>query len=75
MQYNEFIERNPAVLNGEPVIKGTRITVELIARKMAHSYTPGQLLESYPHLQKEQISACLNYAADLVSGEVVTHSV
>lgn len=69
MQYNEFIERNPAILGGKPIIKGTRISVELVVRKLANGYSIEQLLESYPHLNREQINACMSYAADLISGE------
>jgi uncharacterized protein (DUF433 family) len=61
MQYNEFIERNPTVMGGKPIIKGTRITVELIVRKMAGGYSIEQILESYPHLSREQIVACIEY--------------
>ncbi len=64
MQYNEFIARNPAVMGGKPIITGTRITVELIVRKMANCYSIEQLLESYPHLTREQVAACMSYAAD-----------
>lgn len=71
MQYNKFIERNPTVMGGKPIIKGTRITVELIVRKMAGGYSVEQILESYPHLSREQIAACMAYAADVISGEVV----
>ncbi|MBC8045944.1 MAG: DUF433 domain-containing protein, partial [Fimbriimonadaceae bacterium] len=42
---------------GKPVIKGTRITIELIIRKFAGGYTVEQLLEAYPHLTHEQIQA------------------
>ena len=71
MQYNEFIERNPAVLGGKPIIKGTRIGVELIVRKLANGYSIETLLKSYPHLTQAQIAACMAYAADVISGEVV----
>ena len=69
MQYNEYIERNPEILGGKPIIKGTRIGVELIVRKLGSGYSIEQLLESYPHLNQQQIYACMNYAADLIGGE------
>ena len=71
MQYNDFIERNPAVLGGKPIIAGTRIAVELIVRKMTNGYSVEALLKNYPHLTQEQITACMAYAADVISGEVV----
>ena len=67
---NQFlIERNPAVLSGKPIIKGTRISVELIIRKLSGGHTVEQLLESYPHLSRTQIMAVLDYAADVVANE------
>ncbi len=62
MQYNEFIGRNPVLMGGKPIITGTRITIELIVRKMANGYSIEQLLESYPHLTCEQVAACMSYA-------------
>jgi len=45
------IEINPAVMQGKPVIRGTRITVELILRKLAEGESETELLEDYPHLK------------------------
>ena len=57
---------------GKPVIKGTRITVELVLERRAAGWTEGQILESYPHLKSEQIRAALLYAAGaLASDETV----
>ncbi len=56
---------------GKPVIAGTRITVELIMRKLAGGFTVENILEMYPHLTKEQVSAALNYAANLIAHEIV----
>jgi uncharacterized protein (DUF433 family) len=50
----------------KPTIKGTWITVELLMRKMANGYGIDALLEEYPHLQKVQIFATLEYAAILI---------
>jgi uncharacterized protein (DUF433 family) len=69
MEYHNIIERNPEILMGKPIIKGTRISVELIVRKLANGYSVDQILESYPHLTSEQISAALEYAADLIANE------
>jgi len=59
MAYKNYIERRPDVMLGKPVIKGTRITVELIMRKFAGGYTVEQLLAACPQLNHEQISAVL----------------
>jgi uncharacterized protein (DUF433 family) len=56
-----LIERDPEVMNGKPVIKGTRLTVELILERLADGYTVEQLLENYPRLTREGILAVLDY--------------
>ncbi|MBK8632457.1 MAG: DUF433 domain-containing protein [Saprospiraceae bacterium] len=53
-----MITRDPKILLGKPIIKGTRISVELILRKLASGYTVEQVLSNYPHLTIEQIQAC-----------------
>jgi uncharacterized protein (DUF433 family) len=55
------IQINPAVMMGKPVIQGTRITVELILRKLAEGASEGELLEDYPHLAPEDIRAAIAY--------------
>ena len=71
MDQQHLITRNPAVMLGKPVIAGTRITVELIMRKLAGGFTVDDILDMYPHLTKEQVSAALNYAANLIAHEIV----
>ena len=74
MAWQFFIERNPEVLTGKPVIKGTRISVELIMRKLAGGYTFEKIIEAYPHLNKEQLTAACEYAADVISNEETVES-
>ena len=69
MNYKNYIQRTPDVLLGKPVIKGTRISVELIMRKLAEGYSVEDILQSYPHLSMEQIQAVFEYAADMISNE------
>ena len=69
MDYQQYIERNPEVMLGKPIIKGTRVTVELIMRKLADGYSISDLIKSYPHLKREQILAALEYAADMIANE------
>ncbi len=57
-----MIESDPAVMMGKPVIAGTRITVELILERLAAGETVEQILEAYPRLTREAISAALLYA-------------
>lgn len=63
------IEANPGVMLGKPVVRGTRITVEFILRKLSEGATEQELLEAYPHLESEDIRAAIAYAADTVSHE------
>ena len=59
------------VMVGKPVIRGTRITVELIIGLLAQGWVEQDILAAYPHLTREDILACLAYAQDLVSSERV----
>jgi uncharacterized protein (DUF433 family) len=54
---------------GKPVVRGTRITVELILRKLGEGATERDLLEAYPQLTKEDIQAAITYAADTLAHE------
>lgn len=63
------IESDPGVMLGKPVIRGTRVTVELILRKIAEGVGEAELLDAYPHLQREDIRAALSYAADMLAHE------
>lgn len=56
------IDSNPAVMLGKPVVKGTRITVELILRKISGGYSVEEILEMYPHLTREDILAAVRFA-------------
>ncbi len=66
------IEINPAVMLGKPVIRGTRIPVELILRKLAEGATTDDLLDAYPRLVEADIRACLAYRANSVAHEEPT---
>lgn len=67
----ELIEIDPKVMVGKPVIKGTRITVELVLEKLAGGASIDDLLHSYPHLRREQLLACLEYAYRSMSADFV----
>ncbi len=67
----ERIAIDPAVMMGKPVIRGTRITVELILRKLAAGASEGDLLEDYPRLTTEDIRAAVAYGAASVAHEDV----
>lgn len=69
MNLRSFIETKPDVMLGKPVIRNTRIPVELIVRKLGEGATIEDLLDGYPNLSKEAIHAALIYAADRVADE------
>lgn len=66
-----LIIRDPKVMLGKPVIKGTRITVELIVRKLADGFSIDDILTGYPHLTEVQVRAALDYAARMIADEIV----
>jgi uncharacterized protein (DUF433 family) len=57
------IEINPDIMLGKPVIRGTRIPVELVVRKLSEGATEADLLDAYPRLNQADIRAALAYAA------------
>ena len=71
MTWEDHIELNPAVLVGKPVVKGTRISVELVIELLAQGWDEATLLEDYPGLTREDVRACLHYAAGALRAERV----
>lgn len=65
----ERIEINPKIMMGKPVIKGTRITVELLLRKLSEGAKETDLLNAYPKLTLKDIQAAIRYAADTLAHE------
>jgi uncharacterized protein (DUF433 family) len=63
------IEINPKVMLGKPVIRGTRITVELVLRKLGEGASEADLLDAYPHLTSADIRSAIKYAAGVVAHE------
>jgi uncharacterized protein (DUF433 family) len=71
MTLTERITVNPRVMLGKPVIKGTRIPVELVLRKLSEGASEAELLDAYPQLTREDIHAAMRYAADTLAHEEV----
>ena len=69
MAVTDRIDVNPKVMLGKPVIRGTRIPVELILRKLSEGATEADLLDAYPRLTREDIHAAIAYAADTLANE------
>ncbi|HEY3756425.1 MAG TPA: DUF433 domain-containing protein [Opitutaceae bacterium] len=74
MRLPDRVELNSAVMRGKPCIKGTRIPVYLILQKMAAGETAEMILQAYPQLSREDLTACLEYASQLAADEVVLAS-
>jgi uncharacterized protein (DUF433 family) len=64
---HERIETNPNVMFGKPVIKGTRIPVDLILRALGDGMSIEELLDGYPRLTREDIRAAQSFAADEIA--------
>ena len=65
------IVSNPDVMLGKPVVKGTRITVELILEKLSCGESVDQILDSHPTLTREGVLAAIRYAVDILRLDVV----
>ena len=68
---NQFIQSNPAVMMGKPVVAGTRITVELILEKLASGETIEQVVAAHPRLTRDAVLAALEFAAEALRADVV----
>lgn len=70
--YQERIVADPRILAGKPVVKGTRIAVDLVLEELAHNPDVEELLAAHPDLTAEDVQACLAYARGVVTGEEVS---
>ena len=67
--YQDRIVRIPGLVGGKPVVKGTRIPVELVLQYLAYDPNINTLFEAFPHLTLDDVKACLSYAEALVKKE------
>ena len=67
----DLIQSDPKVMMGKPVVKGTRITVELILEKLANGETEDQILAAHPRLTREGIQAALGFVAKALRADVI----
>ena len=68
-KYEDRIIVDPEIMVGKPIIKGTRITVELVLGLLAQGERMDEVLEAYPHLKREDIYAALGYAEKIIREE------
>ena len=71
MNWQQHIVADPKVLYGKPVIKNTRIPVDLLLEKLAAGDTIDDLLNAYPNISRKDIMACLLFAAEAVKNEKI----
>lgn len=72
MKKHARIEINPKIMFGKPVIKGTRITVEHVLRKLAGGMTTEEILKDHPQLSPADVSAAQEFAADYLAEEEIS---
>lgn len=70
---HERIETNPEIMGGKPVIRGTRIPVETVLRKLGAGMTPEAILADHPRLRREDILAAQAFAADYLADEQLVY--
>lgn len=71
MEWQTRIETKPEVLDGKPVVTGTRIPAELVVELLAQDWSMDEILDQYPALSREDIRACLHYASETLQSEHV----
>jgi uncharacterized protein (DUF433 family) len=71
MDLTNLVEVNPKIMMGKPVVKGTRITVEIILEKLSYGMTFSDILQAYPSLTEEKIKAALAFAAESLKGDMI----
>ena len=69
--WRDHIHSDPAVLGGKPVVRGTRISVELILEYLADGCSAADVIAAYPHLSEAKVRAALAFAHDMVADEQV----
>ncbi|HEX8449480.1 MAG TPA: DUF433 domain-containing protein [Allosphingosinicella sp.] len=69
MDWREHIHSDPGILGGKPVVRGTRISVELILEYFADGCSTADVLAGYPHLKPDDVRAALQFAHDMVADE------
>ena len=67
----ELIVSDPKIMVGKPIIRGTRITVELILEKFAAGYTEDEILRAHPHITRDGVRAALAFAAEALQASVL----
>ena len=75
MGYQQFFEQNQNTCGGEPVLRGTRVTVRTILASLAEGATVDEILDDFPSLNHEQVHAVIMFAAEAASDDLPTPSI
>jgi len=75
MDYSQYILRDPKICGGEPVIKGTRVTIRTILASLAEGATIEEILKDFPTLTEEDVRAVIAFAAASAEEDLPTPSV
>ena len=67
MEWHKHIHSNPEILNGRPIVRGTRLSVEFILSLFANGWTEAEVLENYPRLTPEALRAIFAFAAEITA--------
>jgi uncharacterized protein (DUF433 family) len=67
LDWRAYLDTNPHILTGKPVIRGTRVSAEFILRLCAAGWTNEQVLDSYPTLTADSLRALFAYTADIIA--------
>lgn len=71
MPIEDRIEVNPEVMLGKPVIRGTRLSVDFVVGLLGQGWSEADILRNYPGVTHEDITACLQYASEVLAAERV----
>ncbi|AKD58454.1 hypothetical protein SD10_10485 [Spirosoma radiotolerans] len=70
MNWRAYIHTDPAILGGKPIIKGTRLSVELLLDRLANGWTEQMIFDSYPNLPAEALKAVYGFMLDTIKDDV-----
>lgn len=71
VNWQDYIHGDPEILNGKPVIRGTRLSLDFMLRLFAAGWTEEQVLQEYPGLEVEELQAVFAFAADCMGDDQV----
>jgi len=75
MDYDQYIIRDTSICGGEPVIKGTRVTLRTVLASLAEGATIEEIIEDFPTLTKESVMAVISFAANSAEEDIPISSI